>query len=231
MVSFHDLVTQSLGAGLGETQVGFGVGRPTTLRVFSQGAIESSGGALDGAVQGDGFLIVKDGGGATKYTRGGHLQVDKDGHLLTATGERLQGWTESGGTLQTTGPIGDIVVPVGSLKAPTVSTSFTIDVNLDATEAANGTFSTSIEVFDSLGTSHVVTVLFTKTANPNEWSYDMTLPDADVASPPFTAVSGTLTFDSSRRAHLSGIHRCHAAHSRHGPGKWRRRHQPDLEPV
>ena len=31
-VSFHDLVTQSLGAGLGDTQVGFGVGRPTTIR-------------------------------------------------------------------------------------------------------------------------------------------------------------------------------------------------------
>ena len=28
-VSFHDLVTQSLGAGLGDTQVGFGVGTPT----------------------------------------------------------------------------------------------------------------------------------------------------------------------------------------------------------
>ena len=44
VVSFHDLVTQSLGAGLGETQVGFGVSRPTTIREFSQGAIETSGG-------------------------------------------------------------------------------------------------------------------------------------------------------------------------------------------
>ena len=43
-VSFHDLVTQSLGTGLGETQVGFGVGRPTTIRQFSQGAIQSSNG-------------------------------------------------------------------------------------------------------------------------------------------------------------------------------------------
>jgi flagellar hook protein FlgE len=44
VVSFHDLVTQSLGAGLGETQVGFGVGTPVTLRQFSQGAIQSSNG-------------------------------------------------------------------------------------------------------------------------------------------------------------------------------------------
>jgi len=67
VVAFYDLVTQSLGAGLGETQVGFGVGRPATLRVFSQGAIETSSGALDAAVQGDGFLIAKNDTGATLY--------------------------------------------------------------------------------------------------------------------------------------------------------------------
>src|SRR2546427_2458107 len=46
-VSFHDLVTQSIGAGLGATQVGFGVGTPITLRHFSQGAIQTSSGPLD----------------------------------------------------------------------------------------------------------------------------------------------------------------------------------------
>src|SRR6266849_4905791 len=97
IVSFHDLVTQSLGAGLGETQVGFGVGRPTTVRQFSQGAIQSSPGPLDAAIQGDGFLVVRDASGAVLYTRGGNLQVDKSGNLLTATGERVQGWTSAGG--------------------------------------------------------------------------------------------------------------------------------------
>src|SRR5256885_5574858 len=47
-VSFHDLVTQSLGAaGRGDTQVGFGVGAPITLRQFFQGALQSTGGPLD----------------------------------------------------------------------------------------------------------------------------------------------------------------------------------------
>ena len=49
-VSFHDLVTQSIGAGLGATQVGFGVGTPITLRHFSQGAIQTSSGPLDARV-------------------------------------------------------------------------------------------------------------------------------------------------------------------------------------
>src|ERR1041385_2598943 len=59
VVSFHDLVTQSLGAGLGETQVGFGVGRPVTLREFSQGAIQTTAGPLDCAIQGDGFFVIR----------------------------------------------------------------------------------------------------------------------------------------------------------------------------
>src|SRR3954465_14658608 len=76
VVSFHDLVTQSLGAGLGETQVGFGVGTPVTLRQFSQGAIQSTGGPLDAAIQGDGFFVVKGSAGQQMYTRGGNFQVD-----------------------------------------------------------------------------------------------------------------------------------------------------------
>src|SRR5450432_4489651 len=59
VVSFHDLVTQSLGAGLGETQVGFGVGAPTTLRQFIQGALQTTSGPLDVAIQGDGFFVVQ----------------------------------------------------------------------------------------------------------------------------------------------------------------------------
>lgn len=199
VVSFHDLVTQSLGAGLGETQVGFGVGRPTTLRYFSQGAIQASPGPLDAAIQGDGFLVVRDQSGAQLYTRGGNLQVDKAGNLMTATGERVQGWTGVGNLLDTNKPVGDITVPVGSLKNPTPSTGFSFDLNLDASATAGPPptkFSTSIEVFDSLGTSHVVTVDFTKNATVGQWDYSITFPSSDVSSP-ITPVTGSITFDSS----------------------------------
>src|SRR5262245_50266260 len=104
-VSFHDLVTQSLGAGLGETQVGFGVGTPITLRQFSQGAIQNTGGPLDAAIQGDGFFIVKGSANQTLYTRGGNFEVDTNGNLTLATGENLQGWTSVNGVLNTNAPI------------------------------------------------------------------------------------------------------------------------------
>ena len=196
-VAFYDLVTQSLGAGLGETQVGFGVARPLTLRQFSQGAIQTTSGPLDAAIQGDGFLVVKGRADAIQYSRGGNLQVDKYGSLLTATGEKVQGWTEKGGTLSTIGPVGDIVVPVGSLKAAVPTTSLSLDLNLNASATAGpppDQFSTSIEVYDSLGAAHVVTVTFAKSSTVNQWDYSMSIPDADVSSP-VTPVTGTLTFD------------------------------------
>ena len=169
VVSFYDLVTQSLGAGLGETQVGFGVGRPNTMRQFSQGAIKTSSGELDIAIQGDGFLVVRDPASlGIVYSRGGNLLVDKDGDLLTATGQKVQGWTETNGVLSTNGPLGDITVPVGTLRAPVVTQDFSFDINLNASGTAGppaDTFSTSLEVYDSLGSSHVVTVNLTKSAD------------------------------------------------------------------
>lgn len=196
-VSFYDLVTQSLGAGLGETQVGFGVARPITIRQFTQGAIQSSSGALDAAVQGDGFLVVKNhSSGAQLYTRGGQLQVDQYGYLLTATGEYVQGWTGLDGQVDTNSALGDIMVPVGTLKAPIISTDFSFDLNLDAAAVDGEEFSTSIKVYDSLGASHLLTVTYTKTATANQWNYSISVPDADLTAA-MTPVTGTLTFDSA----------------------------------
>ena len=200
VVSFHDLVTQSLGAGLGETQVGFGVGRPTTLRVFSQGALQTTSGPLDAAIQGDGFFVIQALNGATQYTRGGNLVVDRDGNLVTATGEKVKGWTEVGGVLDTNTPIGNITVPVGSVKAPIPTQSFSFDLNLNAAATAGpppDAFSSSIEVFDSLGASHVASVKFTKNATAGQWDYSISIPDADVKNPPFTPVTGSITFDAN----------------------------------
>jgi flagellar hook protein FlgE len=205
-VVFRDLVTQSLGAGLGETQVGFGTGQPLTVRQFTQGAIQPSSGLLDAAIQGDGFFVIKNDAGNTLYTRAGNFQTDKNGNLLTGTGERVQGWTTidpATGKINTNGPIGNIIVPVGSLKPPTATTQFTLDLNLNSAAAADPTsaFSTPITVYDSLGTSHVLTINFQKTG-ANQWSYDITIPGEEVSAgtpgTPFSVgATGTLTFDSN----------------------------------
>lgn len=198
-VSFYDLVTQSLGAGLGETQVGFGVGRPVTLRSFTQGAIQASTGTLDSAIQGDGFLVLKGQQNQVVYSRGGSMVVDKAGTLLTGKGYRVQGWTDVNGKVDTNSPVGDIVVPVGSIKAPQASTSFQFDMNLNAAGTAGpppNTFKSSLEIFDSLGSSHIVTVAFTKSATANAWDYSITIPDGDVSAP-VAPLTGTMQFNSA----------------------------------
>jgi flagellar hook protein FlgE len=203
VVSFHDLISQSIGTG--ETQVGLGTGRPTTIRQFTQGALQATSGMLDAAIQGDGFFMLKDNAGAPLFTRAGNFQVDADGHLLSSSKDFVQGWTAVNGILNPNGPIGDITVPVGSLQAPVATGKFSVDMNLNASAVVGqpaASFSTPIEVVDSLGTSHVLTANFSKTA-ANTWDYSVSIPGEDLAGgtagTPSVLTTGTINFDASGR--------------------------------
>lgn len=203
-VEFQDLLYETLGS----SQVGMGVQQPTTERVFSQGATQSSSNQLDVAISGQGFLIVKTPSGAIQYTRDGSLTTDSQGNLQTSDGDYVQGWSSLTGNVNATGPTGNITVPTGSLRQATPTANMSITMNLDATAAnttpssggvANPpTFSTPIEVYDSLGNSHVVTVNFWKTASatpstPAQWSWAASLPATDGT----TTSTGTLQFDQN----------------------------------
>src|ERR1039458_10040902 len=59
-VDFSDLMSQQLGSGSGNGQVGMGVGQVATVQDFSQGSVTTTGAALDAAIQGNGFFVVKD---------------------------------------------------------------------------------------------------------------------------------------------------------------------------
>ncbi len=179
-VSFHDLVTQSISAGLGNTQVGFGVGTPTTEALFTQGAIQTTGGTLDAAIQGAGFFVIQGPEGSIEYTRAGNFQTDQSGDLKTATGQTVQGWTELNGVLNTNAPPGNITIPTGTVQPPVVTQNFSFDLNLNAAAtpgSATGTFATSVTVYDSLGNSHVVTATFAQDATtPGQWNYSISIP-------------------------------------------------------
>lgn len=203
-VAFADIVAQSLGLGTSQTSAGLGT-QASTVQNFTQGAIQTTNGAFDAAVQGDGFFIVRDQAGLTSYTRAGNFQVDAQGNLITQAGANVQGWVATKGVLDTNGAIANIVIPSGALRQPSATTSMNVSMNLDAsatvgTPGAN--FSTPIEVVDSLGTTHVLTINFTKTA-ANTWGYNLTIAGDDVtggtAGTPFPipSATGTLTFDAS----------------------------------
>jgi len=156
---FQDLVSESLNAG--QTQVGFGVAPPLTITQFTQGAIQSSSGSLDAAIQGSGFFVVSN-NGTTQYTRAGSFQVDLSGNLLTPSGQQVQGWMATDGVVNTGGPIGNITVPVGAMQAPQATQNITLSANFDASAATGSAsdWSAPITVYDSLGNAHVLTLNF-----------------------------------------------------------------------
>jgi len=127
-----------------------------------------------------------------------------DMHILSLTCPGVQPFDPATGTVDTNGPVDNIVVPVGSLDPPTVTTQFTVDLNLNSNAAADTTsdFSTPMMVYDSLGNSHVLTLNFEKTG-ANQWNYSASLPGQDVSGGtagtpfPISGASGSLTFDSS----------------------------------
>jgi flagellar hook protein FlgE len=196
-LDFSDLMSQQLGTGTGNGQVGMGLGQVSAIQDFSQGSMATTGGALDAGIQGNGFFVVTDSNNNQLYTRDGSFQLDANGNLLTQTGQNVQGWTATNGVVDTNGAVGDITVPVGSVIAPTATQNMSMSVNLNSSTATNGTFSAPIQVYDSLGTAHTLTVTYTETA-PGSWGYAVTIPAADLTSGgDTTLVSGTLTFDSN----------------------------------
>ena len=202
-VSFQDLVSQTIGGANGTAQVGLGVVTGAIGPVFSQGSIENSREPTNVAIQGNGFFIVNNDAGSA-YTRAGNFNFNAAGELVTSDGYKVQGYTQLDpvtGRIVTTGEPTDIVVPPGVLRPPVATTQFNISSNLDSTAANGATFTASVQIYDSLGAPHVMTVTYTKTGN-GAWSYQVTVPGAEVTpapagGAPAVVAAGTLTFNAN----------------------------------
>lgn len=70
-------------------QVGHGVRNSTISRVSSQGDRVSTGQSLDLAIDGAGYFQVEKSGGETLYTRDGAFKRDRDGNMVTSSGNQL----------------------------------------------------------------------------------------------------------------------------------------------
>jgi flagellar hook protein FlgE len=200
-VSFYDLLQQSVAGG--STQIGGGVSAPQTERVFTQGSIQATGGNFDAAINGNGFFVVQNPSGATLYTRAGNFQLNAQGDLITATGQMVQGWTAQNGVVNTSGPTGNITIPSNALQTPSATLNMALSINLNAggvPTQPSGSFSTSIQVVDSLGETHDLTVNFTEQSAGN-WNYEVDIPGADLTSgtagTPSSVATGSLTFDAN----------------------------------
>jgi flagellar hook protein FlgE len=196
-VSFEDLVNQSLSALSSSLPVS-GSTIAKTSQQFSQGTLQTTGGAYDAAIQGGGFFVLSDPStGAQLFTRDGGFSVNSSGNLVTAAGQNVMGWNAVGGTLSTSGPASAINVPPTLIYPGVATTNMTLSLNLNANAAAGSTFSSPIQVFDAQGVAHTLTVTYTEAA-ANDWNYQVTIPTTDIpagSSPILT--SGTLNFDGT----------------------------------
>ncbi|MCH8266268.1 MAG: flagellar hook protein FlgE [Acidobacteria bacterium] len=196
---FRDLFYQQVGSsGSGNPlQVGVGVTVSAISTISTQGSIESSGVPTDVAIQGDGFFVV-DQGGARFYTRAGNFSLDANGVLVTANGENVLGYLATNGVINTNQTLSPMAIATGQINPPNTTTNVQLNLNLDANEPVGTLFSTAVEVNDPLGATHILNFDFTK-ASANNWTYQITIPAADVgaAGAPVVVNSGTVTFDGS----------------------------------
>ena len=204
--NFSDLFYQQIGAsGSGDPiQVGAGVGVAANVTDFTQGSYNTSGTSTsDMAIDGNGFFVVTD-GSSTIYTRNGSFTQDTNGHLVTSGGEALMGYPAVNGVVNTNAPLSRINIPLmGEVQQPKATTAVSMTANLDSATLSSGganAFPAEVTVYDSLGTSHNVTVTYTQTGT-NTWTYSAALPAADYsttggnAAP--AAITGTMQFDAN----------------------------------
>jgi flagellar hook protein FlgE len=201
-VDFSTLVTSS---GSKSMYAAGGVGSNVHYQVQKDGIIQGTQSTTDMAIDGRGFFVVANGataagGGSLTYglTRAGSFQPNDQGYLRNSAGLYLQGWAlNADGTLPTVSKTDfSSVVPV-NVSNITYGGSATgrmnFSGNLPAQATTGNTFTTTSPFYDGLGNARDVTMTWTKTANPQEWSVAVTGPAGyTVAGAP-----ATITFNAT----------------------------------
>lgn len=206
---FEDLFYQNIGTSGSKDllQVGVGTRVSGTVSSFAQGGLATTQSATDMALSGSGFFVVQRGNDQS-LTRAGNFQLDAAGNLITSNGMSVMGYGATAGTVNVTGGLVPLQLPVTASEAAKATTSVSISSSLDSSAAIGAQVTSSVKLFDSLGGAHAATVTYTK-ASASSWTYAITLPAGDATGTPLKN-TGTLSFDSagvltSPTANVSGV--------------------------
>ncbi|HEY3400168.1 MAG TPA: flagellar hook protein FlgE [Geothrix sp.] len=175
-------------------QFGLGVQTNSVNQDFSQSSFQSTGNALDMAIQGNGFFTLQTPSGGQVFSRAGNFTRNNLGFLVASDGSSVMGWNRGTNGLSTTGAMVPIQISATTPGAQATQ-NFSLGINLNAAATTGTTFQTPIQVYDSLGQAQNLMVTYTKAAATNTWTYTV----ADTATPPATfapAVAGTIVFDT-----------------------------------
>ncbi len=202
--AFATLVTES--ASVTKFTPG-GVRSMPVAQIDRQGLLQASASATDLAIAGNGFFVVNEAadptaGNSVLYTRAGNFRADADGNLVNAAGYYLQGWAlDSAGV-----PVGNTsvlssltTINVANLSgAATPTANMELGINLPSIAGTGDTHDVTVQIYDSLGNAHDITLTFTKTATANQWTYatgNPVLSGTTTASGTTAGGTGTITFN------------------------------------
>ncbi len=192
---FSSMLSQTLSGGSGNMQVGQGVSLSAINTDFSQGSFQNTSNVTDLAIDGEGLFITTDtDSGLTYYTRNGAFKIDEDGYLVNSDGYRVQGNMFASG-LEVYN-LGDINLE-GIQSQPLTTTSVQVGANLNAQAATGDVFSVSQTTYGNDGAEYTMTINYTKTANPREWSIAGTLEDVNGNITNAAAIATLVTFNAS----------------------------------
>ena len=203
---FADVYAASV-LGTGSNPQGSGVLLSNVSQLFNQGNINYTQNALDLAINGNGFFQTSNNGDIS-YTRAGYFGTDREGFMVNNFGYRLQGYTvDPAGNLQN-GIVGDLQIETAS-QAPRATETLDQVFNLNSTNQIPTTVpfnpadptsynsSTSTNIYDSQGNSHVFTQYFLKTG-PNTWNMNVLIDGRNPDDPTLTTPSTVpLTYTAS----------------------------------
>jgi len=232
--TFQDVLSQSVATASGTSQIGRGTTLSDVSTLFQQGSFESTANATDLAIGGDGFFIVSPVGSDTDYyTRAGQFRFDKDGNFVNPAGYVVNGWQlDNAGN--DVGTIQDIVLSTFT-SPPEPTAEITTITNLDTSDTSHADslfntwdataagpiadtsygYQTAVKIYDSLGNSHDITILYDKLNAASEyndgsvdldnsWEYIVTSNPSEDLRADFSGLAeqgilmrGTLTYLSS----------------------------------
>jgi flagellar hook protein FlgE len=221
--TFQDLLSQSMFTRSGTSQVGRGTAIADVYASFEQGSFETTGNTTDLAIGGDGFFAVRESGGQSLYyTRAGNFRFNNDGQMINPEGYVVQGWMvdADGNIMGSTVDIAmtsftsqpqptDSVSVIANLNKDIASKSATLSSTWDGTATTNIAptayeYQTTVKAYDSLGSTHDVTIYYDKGASNGVWEYLVTCPPTEDLRAGMAGTTGagllargTLTFNES----------------------------------
>ena len=165
-----------------------------------QGTITQVSNPLGLAIAGQGFFAVSQSTGQVNdiptfnpqqfYTRAGDFTLNSSGYLVNSAGEYLNGWSVN----PSTGVVNqNSLAPIQVTQTvynPVPTSNVTLSANLPATPStgtatASSPISSDIDVYDALGTQHVITLQWVQNS-ASDWTVSVVSPDdinSQVTSP------------------------------------------------